>query len=62
MTAHNRTWSKDMFILLKESDVKYVPCSGLAGENLTQPCTVEPFRRWYTGQTLLEVIGKENIK
>lgn len=37
--------------------MKYVPCSGLAGENLTKPSTVENFKKWYSGPTLLEIIG-----
>lgn len=41
----------------KESDVKYVPCSGLAGENLMTASTVGAFNRWYSGPTLLEIIG-----
>ena len=45
-------------ISLKESDVKYVPCSGLAGENLTRTSVVETFKQWYSGPTLLDIIGK----
>ena len=43
---------------MKESDVKYIPCSGLAGENLIKSSDVKAFTGWYSGQTLLEVIGK----
>lgn len=43
---------------MKESDIKYVPCSGLAGENLTERSTVAEFQQWYSGPTFLEVIGK----
>ncbi len=44
--------------VVQESDVKYVPCSGLAGENLIKGSDVKEFTQWYSGPTLLEVIGK----
>jgi elongation factor 1-alpha len=37
----------------KVADVKFVPCSGYVGDNLTKKSTNMP---WYTGPTLLEVI------
>lgn len=41
----------------KDSDVVFVPCSGLAGENLTKPSN-EPRFSWYKGPTLVEQIDK----
>ena len=41
----------------QESDVKYVPCSGLVGENLITPSSVEELKQWYSGPTLLDIIG-----
>jgi len=37
----------------KVEDVKFVPCSGYAGDNLTKK---SPNMPWYTGPTLLEVV------
>lgn len=45
----------------KDSDVSYVPCSGLTGQNLVQKPTEEGLTSWYKGSTLLEVIGRENL-
>ena len=42
----------------READLRYVPCSGLTGENLTQPAQEAGLREWYTGPTLLQVIGQ----
>lgn len=42
----------------KESDVTYTPCSGLTGENLVHKPTSAELLSWYTGPTLVEVIGK----
>lgn len=44
----------------KESDVTYIPCSGLTGENLTKPAAEPQLINWYKGPYLLEVI--ENFK
>lgn len=44
----------------KDSDVVYVPCSGLTGENLTGPCNEPLLRGWYNGPSLLERI--DNFK
>ncbi|XP_072297969.1 HBS1-like protein isoform X1 [Eucyclogobius newberryi] len=40
----------------KESDVFYVPTSGLSGENLTTRSTVSELTAWYSGLSLLEQI------
>ncbi|XP_053693457.1 protein HBS1 [Sabethes cyaneus] len=63
------SWSKDRFdeivsklkIFLKQagfkdSDVVYVPCSGLTGQNLAKDPTDSELLKWYTGPTLLKVI------
>lgn len=42
----------------KDSDVVYVPCSGLTGENLVKEPTNSELLKWYKGPTLLKVIGK----
>jgi len=42
----------------KENDIAYIPCSGLAGENLTSAPTVAALATWYTGPTLVEQIGR----
>lgn len=46
----------------KDSDVSYVPCSGLTGENLVKPATSPELLSWYKdGPTLLNVINKFKI-
>ncbi|XP_027895809.1 HBS1-like protein isoform X4 [Xiphophorus couchianus] len=40
----------------KESDVFFVPTSGLSGENLTARSTVSELTSWYSGHSLLEQI------
>jgi elongation factor 1 alpha-like protein len=40
----------------KESDITYIPCSGLTGENLVKPPTDPNLTCWYQGPTLLTVI------
>uniref|UniRef100_A0A3P9P4A8 HBS1-like protein n=1 Tax=Poecilia reticulata TaxID=8081 RepID=A0A3P9P4A8_POERE len=40
----------------KESDVFFVPTSGLSGENLTARSTVSELKSWYSGHSLLEQI------
>lgn len=42
----------------KESDVSFVPCSGLTGQNLIIKPTENDLLRWYDGPCLLEVIGR----
>ena len=43
----------------KESDVAFVPCSGLTGENLVRKPTDEALTSWYNPAiTLLERIGE----
>ncbi|XP_052866001.1 protein HBS1 [Anopheles cruzii] len=62
-------WSKERFdeivsklkVFLKqagfrESDVTYIPCSGLTGENLVKDPTDPTLTQWYKGPTLLKVI------
>ncbi|XP_054875984.1 HBS1-like protein isoform X1 [Poeciliopsis prolifica] len=40
----------------KESDVFFIPTSGLSGENLTARSTVSELTSWYSGHSLLEQI------
>ncbi|TNM95011.1 hypothetical protein fugu_017770 [Takifugu bimaculatus] len=40
----------------KESDVSYIPSSGLSGENLTTRSSVPQLTSWYSGPSLLEQI------
>lgn len=42
---------------LQDSDVFYIPTSGLSGENLTTRSKVADLTAWYTGPCLLEQIG-----
>lgn len=43
----------------KDSDVSFVPCSGLVGDNLASaPPAGHRLCSWYTGPTLAEQIGK----
>ncbi|XP_017471589.1 PREDICTED: HBS1-like protein [Rhagoletis zephyria] len=44
----------------KESDVTFIPCSGLSGENLSKPATEPALKAWYKGPHLLSVI--DNFK
>uniref|UniRef100_A0A667XT90 HBS1-like protein n=1 Tax=Myripristis murdjan TaxID=586833 RepID=A0A667XT90_9TELE len=41
----------------KETDVCYIPTSGLSGENLTSRSSVPQLTCWYSGPCLLEQIG-----
>lgn len=41
----------------KESDVTYIPCSGMTGENLVKTPTEPQLLSWYKGSTLINVIG-----
>lgn len=41
----------------KDSDVTYVPCSGLTGQNLVKRPSEDNLLMWYNGPSLLEVIG-----
>ncbi|XP_028133822.2 protein HBS1 isoform X2 [Diabrotica virgifera virgifera] len=42
----------------KESDVTFVPCSGLTGQNLVKKPTESELLQWYDGPCLLDVIDK----
>jgi len=41
----------------RESDITFVPCSGLIGDNLTTKPDKLELTKWYNGATLLEAIG-----
>lgn len=45
----------------KDSDVTFVPCSGLTGENLVKDTTEPELLKWYSGPCLLDVIDKFNV-
>ncbi|KAH9643570.1 hypothetical protein HF086_011351 [Spodoptera exigua] len=45
----------------KDSDVTYVPCSGLTGENLVKSPIEAELLKWYNGPCLLDVIDKFNV-
>eukprot|EP00794_Sanderia_malayensis_P004740 gene4740-5363_t len=42
----------------KDSDVTYIPCSGLTGENLIEKSSVPELISWYKGTHLVEQIDK----
>lgn len=42
----------------KDTDTTYIPCSGMTGQNLVKPPTESELLSWYTGPTLITVIGK----
>lgn len=50
-----------VFYSLQESDVFYIPTSGLSGENLATRSSVSELTSWYSGPSLLEQIGKLSI-
>lgn len=41
----------------KEADISFIPCSGLAGENLAKPAEDPKLTAWYKGCTLVQQIG-----
>ena len=66
----NVSWSKERFneirnkldtflrqVGFKENDLQYVPCSGLAGENISERVK-HSSAVWYTGPTLVDAVGK----
>ena len=44
----------------RDSELSYVPCSGLNGENLTRPPTEPQLAAWYKGPTLTQQIGEHS--
>lgn len=42
----------------KETDLTFVPCSGLIGENLSKRSMEPLLKAWYQGPCLLEAIGR----
>ncbi|XP_002731628.1 HBS1-like protein [Saccoglossus kowalevskii] len=42
----------------KDSEVSYIPCSGLTGENLVLPPKESKLKSWYNGCTLVQQIDK----
>ncbi|XP_046858247.1 HBS1-like protein [Xenia sp. Carnegie-2017] len=45
----------------KESDVNYVPCSGLTGENLVKPAQEKSLISWYKGPSIIQGIDSFNV-
>lgn len=45
----------------KDTDVTYIPCSGLTGENLVKPPREPELLKWYSGPCLLDVIDKFDV-
>jgi len=41
----------------KETDITFVPCSGLSGENLATRANESLLTKWYNGPCLMDVIG-----
>jgi len=42
----------------READLSYVPCSGLTGDNLTEPAAESRLTAWYSGPCLVEQIDQ----
>lgn len=42
----------------RESDITFVPCSGLTGQNLVKKPTENELISWYSGPCLIDVIGR----
>ena len=51
------TFTSILMLHFQESDISYVPCSGMTGENLVQPLAATTNTKWYKGPTLLDRIG-----
>ena len=51
------TFTSILLLHFQESDISYVPCSGMTGENLVQPPAATINTKWYKGPTLLDRIG-----
>jgi len=45
----------------KPSDIKFVPISGLQGENLETRCQVEELTKWYSGPSLFELLDELTV-
>lgn len=45
----------------KETDISFIPCSGLSGENLMKTVSEPKLSSWYRGSTLLEQIGNQYL-
>ena len=41
----------------QDSDVKYIPCSGITGVNLTRSAETDELSSWYKGPCLVDRIG-----
>lgn len=45
----------------KPNSVRFVPCSGLLGENLTKPASAPELTSWYKGPHLLQMIDEFSV-
>lgn len=45
----------------KDDDITYIPCSGLTGENLVKSPSDSDLVSWYSGPTLIQVIGMRSF-
>ncbi|CAL4068024.1 unnamed protein product, partial [Meganyctiphanes norvegica] len=45
----------------KDSDVTYIPCSGLTGQNLVEASSDAALTSWFKGTTLLQAIDKLKV-
>lgn len=56
--SNTNKYYKLLLFLIQESDVSYVPCSGLSGENLTEKAKESSLIEWYKGESLVDKIGE----
>ena len=57
-TCHQFIEFHSIFLrVFQESDVNFVPCSGLTGENLTKHAKESSLKNWYKGPSMIERIG-----
>lgn len=59
MNCNNWNSPNNVNLFLQESDVFYIPTSGLSGENLTTRSSVSELTSWFSGPSLLEQIGNK---
>lgn len=44
----------------RESDVHFIPCSGLTGQNLVKAASDSELKKWYNGPTLCDIVDSFN--
>ena len=45
----------------KKEDITFVPISGLEGHNLIKRCEDENLNKWYSGESLIEILDKVKV-